>query len=144
MAPVTFCPHPHSLHRARFSPPTLTFIFLSTGSSCLWLCLGCCPFSIRISSKSSFWKLLLDPALQIPLTLLYSFSVAPNIWFPDHSVVKNLPAMQETGGSIPGSGGFPGEGNGSPLQYSYLENPMNRGSWWAIVMRSQSWTWLRH
>ena len=33
--------------------------------------------------------------------------------------------------SIPGSGKFPGEGNGSPLQYSCLENPMDRGAWWA-------------
>ena len=32
-------------------------------------------------------------------------------------------------GSIPGSGRFPGEGNGNPLQYSCLENPMNRGAW---------------
>ena len=36
-------------------------------------------------------------------------------------------------GSIPGSGRFPGEGNGNPLQYSCLENPMDRGTWWAIV-----------
>ena len=36
-------------------------------------------------------------------------------------------------GSIPGSGGYPGEGNGNPLQYSCLENPMDRGTWWAIV-----------
>ena len=36
-------------------------------------------------------------------------------------------------GSIPGSGRLPGEGNGSPLQSSCLENPMNRGTWWAIV-----------
>ena len=32
-------------------------------------------------------------------------------------------------GLIPGSGGSPGEGNGNPLQYSYLENPMDRGAW---------------
>jgi len=32
-------------------------------------------------------------------------------------------------GSIPGSGGFPGEGNGNPRQYSCLENPMDRGAW---------------
>ena len=32
-------------------------------------------------------------------------------------------------GSIPGLGRSPGEGNGSPLQYSYLENPMDRGAW---------------
>ena len=35
-------------------------------------------------------------------------------------------------GSIPGSGRFPGEGNGNPLQYSYLEMSMDRGAWRAI------------
>ena len=35
--------------------------------------------------------------------------------------------------SISGSGRSPGGGNGSPLQYSCLENPMDRGAWWAIV-----------
>ena len=34
---------------------------------------------------------------------------------------------------IPGSGGFPGEGNGNPLQYSCLENPTDRGAWQATV-----------
>ena len=34
---------------------------------------------------------------------------------------------------IPGLGGAPGEGNGNPLQYSCLENPMDRGTWWARV-----------
>ena len=34
---------------------------------------------------------------------------------------------------IPGSGRFPGIGNGNPFQYSYLGNPINRGAWWAIV-----------
>ena len=36
-------------------------------------------------------------------------------------------------GSIPGLGRFPGEGNGNPLQYSCLENPMDEGAWWARV-----------
>ena len=36
-------------------------------------------------------------------------------------------------GSIPGSGRSPGEGNGTPLQYSCLENPMDRGAWWATI-----------
>ena len=36
-------------------------------------------------------------------------------------------------GSIPESGSFPGEGNGNPLQYSCLENPMDRAAWWATV-----------
>ena len=41
-------------------------------------------------------------------------------------MVKNLPAMQEILGLIPGSGRSPGEGNGNPLQYSCLENSMDR------------------
>ena len=36
-------------------------------------------------------------------------------------------------GLVPGSGRSPGEGNGNPLQYSCLENPMDRGAWWATV-----------
>ena len=47
------------------------------------------------------------------------------------------------GGSIPGSGRSPGEGNGNPLQYSCLENPMDRGAWWATVHGvTKGWTWL--
>ena len=46
--------------------------------------------------------------------------------------VKNLPAVQETC-LIPGLGRSPGEGHGNPLQYSCLENPMDRGSWWPTV-----------
>ena len=42
--------------------------------------------------------------------------------------------MQETQGLLgPGSGRSPGEGNGNPLQYSCLGNPMDRGAWWAAV-----------
>ena len=47
--------------------------------------------------------------------------------------VKRLPTMRERLGLIPGSGRSPGEGNGNPLQYSCLENPMDRGAWWATV-----------
>ena len=47
--------------------------------------------------------------------------------------VKNLPAMQENPGMIPGSGRSPGEGNGNPLQYSCLDNPMDRGTLGATV-----------
>ena len=51
-------------------------------------------------------------------------------------VVKNLP--DNAGNirdvdSIPGSGRSPGGGHGNPLQYSCLENPMDRGAWWATV-----------
>ena len=48
-------------------------------------------------------------------------------------------------GLIPGSGRSPGEGNGNPLQYSCLENPMDRGAWWATVHGvTKSWTQLRN
>ena len=46
--------------------------------------------------------------------------------FPGGSVVKNLPANAGVAGSVPGLGRSPGEGNGNPLQYSCLENPMDR------------------
>ena len=48
-------------------------------------------------------------------------------------VVKSLPANAGDAGSIPGSGRFPGEGNDYLLQYSCLENSMDRGAWKAIV-----------
>ena len=48
-------------------------------------------------------------------------------------MVKNLPANAGDGGVIPGLGRAPGEGNGNPLQYSCLENSMDRGAWWATV-----------
>ena len=48
-------------------------------------------------------------------------------------MVKNPPAMWENLGLIPGSGRFPGEGHGNPLQYSCLENSMDRGAWWATI-----------
>ena len=59
-------------------------------------------------------------------------------------MVKNMPIMQETQGSIPGSGRSPGEGNGYPLQYSCLDNSMDKGAWQARVHRvTKSWTQLR-
>ena len=58
-------------------------------------------------------------------------------------LIKNLPAMQEPQGLIPGSGSSSGEGNGNPLQYSCLENPMDRGAWQARVHGvEKSWTRL--
>ena len=61
-------------------------------------------------------------------------------------VVKNLPAnagdARDTG-SIPGSGRSPGGGNGNPIQYSCLENSMDRGAWQATVHGvAKSRTWL--
>ena len=64
------------------------------------------------------------------------------------SVVKNLPAnagdMRDMG-LIPGLGRSPGGGHGNPLQYSCLENLMDRGAWWATVHRlAKSQQGLKH
>ena len=49
-------------------------------------------------------------------------------------MVKNLPANMKDPGSIPGLGRSPGEENGKPIQYSCLENSMDRGARWATVL----------
>ena len=66
------------------------------------------------------------------------YNLNPNIClqqgFPGDSVVKNPPANAgeaRDAGWIPGLGGTPGVGNSNPLQYSRLENSMDRGAWWA-------------
>ena len=65
--------------------------------------------------------------------------------FPGGTVVKNPPAYAGDArdmGSIPGSGRSPEEGNGNPLQYSYLEIFMGRGAGWATVHGvAKSWTY---
>ena len=62
----------------------------------------------------------------------------PNVLINEVSSVTSFPGSSNTKvsaynagdpGSIPGSGRSPGEGNGNPLQYSCLENPMDRGAW---------------
>ena len=53
--------------------------------------------------------------------------------FPGSSEVKASACNVGDLGSIPGLGRSPGEGNGNPLQYSCLENPMDRGAWLAMV-----------
>ena len=59
-------------------------------------------------------------------------------------LVKNLPANAGEAGSIPGLGRSPAGGDGNPLEYSCLENPMDRGAWWATVHGvTQSRTRLR-
>ena len=53
--------------------------------------------------------------------------------FPGGSDGKESACKAEDLGSIPGWGRSPGGGNGNPLQYSCLENPMDRGTWWTMV-----------
>ena len=60
-------------------------------------------------------------------------------------MIKESACNVEDLGSIPGSGRSSGEGIGYPVQYSFLENAMDRGAWWAMVQRvEKSWTRLSH
>ena len=88
---------------------------------------GSCPRELAQGSQAHFpctWPNTVSdfpPLIRIPPELT---------GFPGGSVVKNLPAKIGDAGdssSIPGSGKFPGKGNGNPLQYSYLGHPMDRG-----------------
>ena len=87
------------------------------------------------SLNGLFYPLRMDPVLFITI-----------VGFPGGSVVRHLPANAgDTGDAdlIPGSRRSPGEGNGNPLQYSCLENPMDGGAWWVIVHGvTKSWTRL--
>ena len=69
------------------------------------------------------------------LIKLPKINLLGKIWgFSGGSVVKKKSTCHTGDPSlIPGSGRSPGEGNGNPLQYSCLENPMHRGAWWATV-----------
>ena len=55
--------------------------------------------------------------------------------FPYGSDGKESACSAGVPGSIPESGRHPGEGNGNPLQYSWIENPMDRGAWWGARVR---------
>ena len=55
------------------------------------------------------------------------------MFLPDGSVIKTPPANAGDSGSVPGSGRSPGVGNGKPLQYSCLENSVDRGAWQTTV-----------
>ena len=76
----------------------------------------------------------------------YNFNYFPvrfPVQFNDGSDGKASSRNAGHPGSIPGSGRSPGEGNGNPLQYSCLENPMDGGAWWATVHGvAESWTRL--
>ena len=93
-------------------------------------------------SQSGTWRvcsrnhIILLPQFFYILSIQNRHQLTGNIGFPHGSVVKNPSANAgNTGGtgSIPEPGRFPGEGNGNPLQYSCLGNPMGRGAWRAIV-----------
>ena len=71
----------------------------------------------------------------LKLTREKSKELVSNLGFPGGSLAKNSPVSTGDMGSISGLGRFPGEGNGSPLQYSCLGNPMDRGAWQGYTQR---------
>ena len=112
----------------------------------VWIVACQAPLSTVFSQEEYWGRVPFSPPGDLP---------DPGIETPSHwchlgaQLVKNLLTMQETtydagkAGSIPGLGRFPGEGNGNPLQYSCLGNPVDRGVWWATVHSvAKSWTWL--
>ena len=68
-------------------------------------------------------------------TRLSEFHFHVSLGFSGASDGKESACSVKKLGSIPGSGRSPGEGNGNPLQYSCLGNPMDGGAWWATVHR---------
>ena len=93
-----------------------SFLFVAKQYSTVYICVCVCVLYIHLASKVAL-------------------------------MVKNLMANANAGdvrdtGSIPGFERSSGEGNGNPLQYSCLENPMDRGTWWTTVHRVKK-SWIR-
>ena len=125
---------------------------LGSSLSILWHCLSLVlewklTFSSPVATAefSKFAGILSASLLPLHLNNEPWFSKLYSWWmsFPGGSVVKNLPAKAGDMSLIPGSRRSPGEGNGNPLQCSCLENPTDRGTWWATVHGvAKSRTWL--
>ena len=103
------------------------------------LVLMCFLFSCELgrswNSVSSALQFTLEKITQLedhPKPLLWRW-VSKFKSFPGGSVVKTLPANGGDVGSVSGLRRSPGQGNGNPLQYSHLRNPMDRGAWWVII-----------
>ena len=80
-------------------------------------------------------KILLIPSVKFSRSVVWDSLRSPSnaLGFLYSSVGKESACNAGDPGSIPRSGRFPGEGNGNPLQYACLENPMDRGAWQATV-----------
>ena len=75
----------------------------------------------------------MEISIEIPQKTKDRTTIWSSKGFPGGSAVKNPPGNAGDMGSNTGSGRSPREGNGNPLQYSCLENPMDKGAWWATV-----------
>ena len=112
--------------RGRVHPVTsLSFVYKADRSLCFcaW-----CTFSSKLKPFGKAWASQVGAVQCAGFLPLSSASFC--VW--SHAEEKP-PASAINAGSIPGSGSSPGEGNGNPLQYSCLEDPMDRGAWRATV-----------
>ena len=112
-----------------------------------WILKGIDQYWLPYSSRALFFLL---PSLPAPLSTWFYVCMCifiPHLLKSDESVVNNSPAngrVAGDAGSISGSGRSLWEENVYPLQYSCLENSVDRGAWWATVHGvTESWTWLR-
>ena len=106
-----------------------------------------CLVQVHKDLLPSILKSLVVYFLHLRLTpiLSYLLCMGKVRGFPGGSVVKNPLANAGDSGLILRSGRFPGQGNGNPLQYSCLENPMDRGAWQTTVHGiAKSCTWLNN
>ena len=103
---------------------------------------GTCP-----PSCNTIKKIIIIVQHQIILVRLIKVVLLNNKGFPGGASGKEPPCQWRDirdVGLIPGLGRSPGEGNGKPFQHSCLENPKDRGAWWAMVHRvAKSWTQLK-
>ena len=123
-------------------------VSLTTLEVCVCVCARVC---VLLRQSLIHLKLSLKHCFLDNLTCdMYGISLALEtntlkLGFPGGSDSKEFTCNAGDLGSIPGSERSPGEGNGYPLQYSFLENSMDRGAWWAIVHGvTKSWTRLRN
>ena len=99
------------------------------------------PVPLKFGSPAEFLNRPSSKLLSHMLTLVLPW-LCYRLGFPGGAVEKNLPANAgdtRPVGSIPEPGRSHRVGNGNPLQYSCLENPMVRGAWWATVRWLQLW-----
>ena len=93
-----------------------------------------------MNAKGPTYENYLNPCLLFFLYCTYSLNFGAmlyNMGFPGGSDGKESSCNVGDLGLIPGWGKSPGEGHGNPLQYSCLDNPMERGAWWTTVHGSQ-------
>ena len=102
----------------------------------------CSAFTCSLQWTILLWTWLSNIPQFFRVNTWNCWIVILSLGFPGGSVVRNLPATAGGTGLIPGSGRSSGGGHWNPPQYPCLENPMDRGVWWATVMGSQSRTRL--